>query len=303
MEEVKAAVFGLNGDIISGPDGFTGQFYQASSEVVCDDVLNMTSFVKGRSIVENILLTQEIVKDIRLRGKPSNVVIKLDMAKAYDIANGFFKSSRGVKQGDPLSPTLFILAAKVFGRALDALFDNIDFIGFDMPKWTQNINYFFYDNETVIFNSSHYGAVQLVMNVLEEYEAASGQKINKEKSSFYMHEGAQANYVNIVHLITEFQRHSFLFTYLGCPIFYSRRRKDFYKNIIFKVQERLSSWKGKLLSIGGRAVLIPHVLESMPIHLLSAVNSLVYMINQLHKMFARIYWSNSGNGRARHWAS
>ncbi|XP_070050606.1 uncharacterized protein [Nicotiana tomentosiformis] len=42
----------------------------------------------------------------------------------------------------------------------------------------------------------------------------------------------------------QLQRHSFPFTYLGCPIFYSRRRKDFYKNIIFKVQEKLSSWKG-----------------------------------------------------------
>nr|XP_033513784.1 uncharacterized protein LOC117278420 [Nicotiana tomentosiformis] len=135
------------------------------------------------------------------------------------------------------------------------------------------------------------------MNVLEEYEAASGQKINKEKSSVYMLEGAQGDEVNTIHLNTEFQRHSFPFTYLGCPIFHNRRRKEFYKNIIFKVQERLSSWKGKLLSIGGREVLISHVLESMPIHLLSVVNPPVYVINQLHKMFARFYWSNSGNGR------
>lgn len=41
-----------------------------------------SGFIKGRSIFENILLTQEIVTDIRLRGKPANVVIKLDMAKA-----------------------------------------------------------------------------------------------------------------------------------------------------------------------------------------------------------------------------
>jgi len=45
---------------------------------------NQSGFVKGRSIIENILLTQEIVTDIRKRGKPVNVVIKLDMAKAYD---------------------------------------------------------------------------------------------------------------------------------------------------------------------------------------------------------------------------
>lgn len=101
---------------------------------------NQSGFVQGRSIIENVLLTQEIVTDISKRGKPANVVIKLDMAKAYDrvswfflmkvlkkigfsnvfvdliwrlISNnwysvlingqayGFFHSSRGVKQGDP----------------------------------------------------------------------------------------------------------------------------------------------------------------------------------------------------------
>nr|XP_016459694.1 PREDICTED: uncharacterized protein LOC107783238 [Nicotiana tabacum] len=45
---------------------------------------NQSGFVKGRSIFENILLTQEIVTDIRMRDKPANMVIKLDMTKAYD---------------------------------------------------------------------------------------------------------------------------------------------------------------------------------------------------------------------------
>ncbi|XP_059288801.1 uncharacterized protein LOC132042210 [Lycium ferocissimum] len=46
--------------------------------------INQAGFVQGRSIIENVLLAQEIVTDIRKRGKPSNVVIKLDMVKAYD---------------------------------------------------------------------------------------------------------------------------------------------------------------------------------------------------------------------------
>lgn len=50
-----------------------------------------TVFVKGRSIVENVLLTQEIIIDIRLRTKAGpNVVIKLDMTKAYDKLSWLF---------------------------------------------------------------------------------------------------------------------------------------------------------------------------------------------------------------------
>jgi len=45
---------------------------------------NQSGFVKGRCIIENVLLTQEIVTDIRKRGKPANVVLKLHMSKAYD---------------------------------------------------------------------------------------------------------------------------------------------------------------------------------------------------------------------------
>lgn len=45
---------------------------------------NQLGFVKGESIIEDVLLTQELVTDIGKRGKPGNVVIKLDMTKAYD---------------------------------------------------------------------------------------------------------------------------------------------------------------------------------------------------------------------------
>ncbi|XP_070057236.1 uncharacterized protein [Nicotiana tomentosiformis] len=121
---------------------------------------NKVGFVKGRSIVENILLTQEIITDIRKRGKPSNV-------------------SKGVKQGDPLFPTLFLLVAEVLGSDLDTFFDNPNFIGFGMPKWSQNINYLSYADDIIIFSSSHCGAIQLIMNVLEEYEAALDEVVEK----------------------------------------------------------------------------------------------------------------------------
>ncbi|XP_060211890.1 uncharacterized protein LOC132639465 [Lycium barbarum] len=180
---------------------------------------NQSGFVKGRCIIENVLLTQEVVTDIRLRGKPSNVVLKLDMAKAYDRvswsylirflrkmgfeesfidmvwrlipnnwysillngqAHGFFHSTRGVKKGDPLSPALFILFAEV-----------------------------------------------------------SGQLINKGKISFHVHSKVSNGLIQQVETITGFKRGTFPFTYLGCPITHSRKRKADYNDLIKKVKNRL----------------------------------------------------------------
>ncbi|XP_019242683.1 PREDICTED: uncharacterized protein LOC109222830, partial [Nicotiana attenuata] len=90
-EEVRKAVYGLNGDSAGGPDGFTGAFYHTCWDIVGEDIYAMAGFVKGRSIVENILLTQEIITDIRLRTKAGpNVVMKLDMTKAYDRLSWLF---------------------------------------------------------------------------------------------------------------------------------------------------------------------------------------------------------------------
>ncbi|XP_060216581.1 secreted RxLR effector protein 78-like [Lycium barbarum] len=154
---------------------------------------NQSRFVKGRNIIENALLTQELVTNIRKRGKPANVIIKLDMAKAYDrvswsflvqvlrkmgfeemyvdmgwrlIANnwysilingqsfGFFHSTRGVKQRDPLSPALFILAAEVLSKALNSLVEHDNFIGYGKPKWSKNLNHLAYADDTIIFASA-----------------------------------------------------------------------------------------------------------------------------------------------------
>ncbi|XP_059312421.1 uncharacterized protein LOC132063737 [Lycium ferocissimum] len=191
---------------------------------------NQSGFVKGRNIIENVLLTQEIVTDIRKRGKLANVVIKLDMTKAYDRvswlylckvmkkmgfsgnfidliwrllannwysvllnghAHGFFHYTRRFRQGDPLSHTLFIIATEVLSRALNSLFDQPGFV-----------------------------------------EAVTG-----------------------------FMRGKFPFTYLGVPVTHARKRKVDYIELLKKFKDKLQTWKGKLLSYGGKAVLITSVLQ------------------------------------------
>uniref|UniRef100_A0A0V0GWG7 Putative ovule protein n=1 Tax=Solanum chacoense TaxID=4108 RepID=A0A0V0GWG7_SOLCH len=102
-------------------------------------------------------------------------------------SHGFFHSTRGVKQGDPLSSALFILSAEVLSRALNALFEDGRFVGYGMPKWSTKINHLSYADDAIIFTSADRYSLKKIISVLQAYETQSGQKINKEKSGFFMH--------------------------------------------------------------------------------------------------------------------
>ncbi|WMV32834.1 hypothetical protein MTR67_026219 [Solanum verrucosum] len=184
---------------------------------------NQSGFVKGRSISEIIMLAQEITHYIKKPQEGDNVVIKLDMAKAYDrvswaftciamrtmgfgevfidlvwtimsnnwysvIVNGsrhgFFHSTRGLKQGDPLSPALLILGAEVLSRMLNLLHQDQNYKGFHMQIRGPQINHLCFADDVIIFTAATTGSLQLIMKTLSTYEVVSDQSINKEKSHF-----------------------------------------------------------------------------------------------------------------------
>lgn len=92
-----------------------------------------------------------------------------------------------MKQGDPLSPALFILSEKVLSRALNALFEDNQFVGYDLPRWSANLNHLDYPYDTIIFVSTNNYSLNKIVSILQEYKVQSGQKVNKEKSVFYLH--------------------------------------------------------------------------------------------------------------------
>lgn len=117
--------------------------------------------------------------------------------------------------------------------------------------------------------------------------------INLEKNLFYLHEKTSAGVCNLVNRITSINKRTFPFIYLRCPVFYRRKKRSHFEKLCKKVMERLSLWQHKLLSFGGRYILIANVLQSMLIYLLSAMNPPVSVTNQLHKIFDMLFQENT----------
>jgi len=121
-----------------------------------------------------------------------------------------------------------------------------------------------------------------MLKILKKYEKSSGQLINSEKSSFYLHHKIDNHTVNRIKNTLDMKKCYFPITYLGCPIFYAKKRIIYFEELVKKIMRRVQSWQNRLLSFGGRYILVKHVLQTMPVYFLSAMTSLVGVLNQIH---------------------
>jgi len=91
--------------------------------------------------------------------------------------------------------------------------------------------------------------------------------------------------------------------YLGCPIGHAKKKKIQFSELMKKVHNKLQAWKGKLLSFGGRAVLIQNVLNSIPIYFMSVIIPPRCILLDLHRVFAKFFWKFRDVGNNKHWVS
>ncbi|KAL0322967.1 UNVERIFIED_CONTAM: hypothetical protein Sangu_1916000 [Sesamum angustifolium] len=169
--------------------------------------LSQSGFVPGRLLSDNVLLVQELVHSLKSRRPDANVVFKLDMAKAYDRVNweflyqvlrrkgfpqrwiglvanaishcwfsvlvngehaGFFHSTRRLRQGDPLSPALFVLAADYLSRGLERLFA-AHLTMFYQASGLIRVSHLAYADDLMIFTTTCRQNMELLRDFLRAY--------------------------------------------------------------------------------------------------------------------------------------
>ncbi|KAL6212117.1 hypothetical protein ACLB2K_017338 [Fragaria x ananassa] len=228
-----------------------------------------TAFLKGRRITENIGMVLEGFNLLDRKIAGGNVGIKVDIAKAFDTLNWQFLIEVlhrsvwfwGVRQGDPLSPILFCIAEEALSRGLTALFSSKKVRSISLPRGC-SLTHVLYADDLFIFCTGDAYSLRHLQSFLDNYGVASGQLVNKDKSTFYLG-ASHFHHRHQVKKILGFKLGTSPFSYLGVPIFKGKPRRKHLQALADKAKARLSGWQGKLLSMAGRVQLVHDVFQSI----------------------------------------
>ena len=127
----------------------------------------------------------------------------------------------------------------------------------------------FFTDDSLLFCKANGQECQYLIEILQLYEAASGQKINADKSSvFFSNNTPDDRRCEVLNVLGPMQdtRHK---KYLGLPSIIGKSRVKIFAEVKERVEKKLSGWKEKMLSVGGREVLIKAVAQAIPTYTMS----------------------------------
>ncbi|KAH9669444.1 reverse transcriptase domain-containing protein [Citrus sinensis] len=181
------------------------------------------------------------------------------------VPKGLIQPQRGLRQGCPLSPYLFILCAEVFSNLLMQAESQRLIHGLKFGNNITISHLLFADDSLIFARASKEDCVHL-KGIFYCYATASGQIFNFDKSSIFFSHNVKADQISTI--------------------------KNLFK---LKVVSKHES--------GGKEVLIKAVAQAVPAYAMSVFKLPVGTCNDIHKVIARYWWGSKEDKRAIHWAS
>ncbi|KAK2398440.1 putative mitochondrial protein [Trifolium repens] len=277
----------------------------------------------------------------KTKGREGCVALKLDISKAYDRMSWEYLSAvltrmgfndkwvhwmamcvesvdysvlvngekvgpvipgRGLRQGDPLSPYLFILCAEGLSSLIDRAEATGDNTGTSICRGAPRVTHLLFADDCFLFFKACERQTQNMKNILSLYEAASGQAISLPKSEVFYSRNVSGP---LKHSITDILGVQVVLgtgKYLGLPSMIGRNRTAVFAYIKDRVWHKVNSWSNKRLSKAGREVMIKSVLQAIPSYVMSIFLLPDTIISAIEKMMNSFWWGSGGaNNRGIHW--
>lgn len=299
-----------------------------------------SSFIPGRLSTDNIVVVQEAVHSMRIKkGRKGWMLLKLDLEKAYDrikwdfledtlnaaglsnlwvnwimqcvvgpsmsiLWNGekteAFKPLRGLRQGDPLSPYLFVLCMERLCHLIEEKIEKKNRKPINLSRGGPQLSHICFADDLILFAEASVEQIGVIRRVLERFCKASGQKVSLEKSKIFFSSNVSRELGKLISDASGIQSTRELGKYLGMPILQKRINKETFGDVLEKVSTRLAGWKGRMLSFVGRITLTKAVLSSIHVHTMSTIKLSAHTINRLDRISRDFLWGSNSEKRKQH---
>ncbi|CAA7057486.1 unnamed protein product [Microthlaspi erraticum] len=293
-------------------------------------VPNQIAFVKDRLLLENVLLASEVIKGYHKQNLTPRMTLKVDISKAFDFVrwdfvlsvlqahkvpldflqairscicspsfsvsiNGttsrYFKGKTGLRQGDPLSPSLFVMVMNVLSLMLNkAAADGV----FVYHPGCENLEltHLSFADDLLIFLAGNLDSLKGVFRVLKRFEELSGLAVNISKTSLFC-SGVDPLTLAEIETTVGLVPSALPIRYLGLPLCSRKLSVADCDPLITQVRKKLNSWTHRLLSLAGRYTLLSTVIPGIVGFWSSAFFLPKAVIGKINSLSSAFFWHDS----------
>ncbi|WKA01909.1 hypothetical protein VitviT2T_020160 [Vitis vinifera] len=217
-------------------------------------------------------------------------------------AKEWVKASRGLRQGDPLSPFLFGLVADVLSRMLMRAEERNLLKGFRVGRNKTRASHLQFADYTIFFSNTRKKELHTLKSLLLVFEHISRLKVNLDKSNIYGINLDQ-NHISRLAELLECKASGWPMLYLGLSLEGNPKAYGFWDSVIERISRRLNGWQKAYLSFRERITLIQSCLTHMSCYFISLFKISTLVAAKIERLQRDFLWSGIGEGKRDHLVS
>jgi hypothetical protein len=212
-----------------------------------------------------------------------------------------FLPSRGLRQGDPLSPYLFLLCAEGLTSLIAHAEETGELQGVKVCREAPPISNLLFADDSLMLIRANEANASCMKRILDQYCAASGQLVSDSKSCIFFSPNTNVHVrvqvCQILNILTE----SLNDTYLGLPTHVGLDKSECFQYLVDRVCQRIEGWKEKILSLGGKEVLLKAVAQAIPSYAMSVFKIPKSICKGITDAMSHYWWGDEENQKRMHW--
>jgi hypothetical protein len=197
---------------------------------------------------------------------------------------------RGLRQGDPISPYIFLICAEAFSSLLNKADVDGSLQGIKICNNAPSFNHLLFVDDSLVLIKASKESAKTLQNILQQYEVCSGQTINFDKSSVMFSRNTSKKMKNEVLRELKISEEAKTERYLGLPVYVGRCRSKIFEYLKDRLWKKIQGWMERMLSRVGKDILIKACAQAIPTFAMSCFDLTKTLCDQMSSVICQFWW-------------